>query len=457
MGLSLLRSSRGRKQRPAFTVPALWEFEAALPFTLTGAQRRAIDDIAADLSGGSVMNRMVQGDVGSGKTVVAAAAAWITARNGQQTALMAPTEILAEQHAKSLETLLGKLGLRVILLTGSMPPARKKAVRSAIAGHEVDLIIGTHALISEATDFASLGLVIADEQHRFGVAQRAALAEKGDDPHLLVMSATPIPRTLALILYGDLDLSVIDELPPGRQSIDTFLVGEDKRARINAFIRKQVAEGHQVYIVCPAIEEGEDESLRSAEAWAETLQMAVFPDLRVALLHGKMKAAQKEETMAAFARGEFDILVATTVIEVGVDVPNATLMVIENADRFGLSQLHQLRGRVGRGSDKSYCILFTSNRNAETIQRLKALCKTNDGFEISREDLALRGPGDFFGTRQHGLPAFKVGSLELDLQTLQDAQTAAAEFVSSEELPARPEYQPLMERIRALFASANES
>ena len=457
VGLSLLRSSRGRKQRPAFTVPALWEFEAALPFTLTGAQRRAIDDIAADLSGGSVMNRMVQGDVGSGKTVVAAAAAWITARNGQQTALMAPTEILAEQHAKSLETLLGKLGLRVILLTGSMPPARKKAVRSAIAGHEVDLIIGTHALISEATDFASLGLVIADEQHRFGVAQRAALAEKGDDPHLLVMSATPIPRTLALILYGDLDLSVIDELPPGRQSIDTFLVGEDKRARINAFIRKQVAEGHQVYIVCPAIEEGEDESLRSAEAWAETLQMAVFPDLRVALLHGKMKAAQKEETMAAFARGEFDILVATTVIEVGVDVPNATLMVIENADRFGLSQLHQLRGRVGRGSDKSYCILFTSNRNAETIQRLKALCKTNDGFEISREDLALRGPGDFFGTRQHGLPAFKVGSLELDLQTLQDAQTAAAEFVSSEELPARPEYQPLMERIRALFASANES
>ena len=457
VGLSLLRSSRDRKQRPAFQIPELSEFEAALPFSLTGAQRRAIGDIAADLSGGSVMNRLVQGDVGSGKTVVAAAAAWITAKNGQQAALMAPTEILAEQHAKGLESLLGKLGLRVILLTGSMTPAKKKAVRSAIAAHEADLIIGTHVLISEATDFAKLGLVIADEQHRFGVAQRAALAEKGDDPHLLVMSATPIPRTLALILYGDLDLSVIDELPPGRQSIDTYLVGEDKRARINAFIRKQVAEGHQVYIVCPAIEEGEDESLRSAEAWAETLQMAVFPDLRVALLHGKMKAAQKEETMAAFARGEFDILVATTVIEVGVDVPNATLMVIENADRFGLSQLHQLRGRVGRGSDKSYCVLFSSNRSPETIQRLKALCKTNDGFEISREDLALRGPGDFFGTRQHGLPAFKVGSLELDMQTLQDAQSAAAEFVSSEELPSRPEYQPLMERIRALFASANEA
>ena len=370
---------------------------------------------------------------------------------------MAPTEILAEQHAQGLEPLLAPLGVRVALLTGSMTPAQKKLARAAIAAHEADLIIGTHALISEATDFARLGLVIADEQHRFGVAQRTALAEKGEDPHLLVMSATPIPRTLALILYGDLDLSVIDELPPGRQSIDTFLVGEDKRARINTFIRRQVAEGHQVYIVCPAIEEGEDESLRSAEAWAETLQQAVFPDLRVALLHGKMKAAQKEAVMAAFARGEQDILVATTVIEVGVDVPNATLMVIENADRFGLSQLHQLRGRVGRGKSKSYCVLFSSNHNQETLKRLKALCKTNDGFEISREDLALRGPGDFFGTRQHGLPAFKVGSLELDMQTLQDAQAAAAEFVSSEELPARPEYQPLMERIRALFASASES
>ena len=456
VGLSLLRSSRSRKSHTPFRLPALAEFEAALPFSLTGAQKRAIADIQADLAGGSVMNRLVQGDVGSGKTVVAAAAAWIAAKNGMQAALMAPTEILAEQHAQGLQALLGPLGVRVALLTGSMSPAQKRSVRAAISNHEADLIIGTHALISEATDFSDLGLVIADEQHRFGVAQRAALAEKGDDPHLLVMSATPIPRTLALILYGDLDLSVIDELPPGRQSIDTFLVGEDKRARINAFIRKQVSEGHQVYIVCPAIEDGEDESLRSAEAWAETLQQAVFPDLRVALLHGRMKPAQKEAVMADFARGSQDILVATTVIEVGVDVPNATLMVIENADRFGLSQLHQLRGRVGRGKDKSYCVLFSSNRNPETLKRLKALCKTNDGFEISREDLALRGPGDFFGTRQHGLPAFKVGSLELDLKTLQDAQTAAADFVGSEELPARPEYQPLMERIKALFATAGE-
>ena len=451
IGLSLLRAQRTKKGRPPLERLDVGPLVRSLPFPLTNAQNRAIAEIAADLGSGRVMNRMVQGDVGSGKTVVAAAAAYLAVQNGLQAAMMAPTEILAEQHARSLERLMTPLGVRTTLLTGSMTPAQKKNARQALADHRVDFIIGTHALISEATDFSNLGLVIADEQHRFGVAQRAALAEKGEDPHILVMSATPIPRTLALILYGDLDISVIDELPPGRQKIDTYLVGEDMRARINAFIRKQVAEGRQCYIVCPAIEEGDDESLRSAEVWAETLQQAVFPDLRVALVHGKMKSAQKDETMRAFARGEYDILVATTVIEVGVDVPNATLMVVENADRFGLSQLHQLRGRVGRGEAKSYCILFSSNKNAETLQRLKALCRTNDGFEISRADLALRGPGDFFGTRQHGLPAFKVGSLSVDLKTLQDAQTAATDFVSSEELPKRPEYLPLMDRIRALF------
>ncbi len=451
VGLALLRSRRTQKRREPWKELDLTPFLEALPYKLTNAQKRAVAEIVGDLESGSVMNRLVQGDVGSGKTVVAAAAAWLAAKNGIQAAMMAPTEILAEQHARSLKQLMEPLGVRTALLTGSMTPAQKRAARQEIAEHRVDFIIGTHALIAEATDFSNLGLVIADEQHRFGVAQRSALAEKGQDPHILVMSATPIPRTLALILYGDLDISVIDELPPGRQSIDTFLVGEDKRARINAFIRKQVAEGHQCYIVCPAIEEGEDESLRSAEVWAETLQKAVFPDLRVALVHGKMKPAQKDETMRAFARGEYNILVATTVIEVGVDVPNATLMVIENADRFGLSQLHQLRGRVGRGDAKSYCILFSSNRNPETLQRLKALCKTNDGFEISREDLALRGPGDFFGTRQHGLPAFKVGNLAMDLENLKNAQAAAAEFMTSEELPKRPEYAPLMERIRALF------
>ena len=453
VGLCLLRGSRQRHARAPLEKTDLAPFLAALPFRLTGAQQRAVDQIAADLCSGGVMNRMVQGDVGSGKTVVAAAAAWMAAQNGLQTALMAPTEILAEQHARSLEKLMTPLGVRTTLLTGSMTASQKKIARQAIAEHRVDLIIGTHALISETTDFKNLGLVISDEQHRFGVAQRAALAEKGDDPHILVMSATPIPRTLALILYGDLDISVIDELPPGRQSIDTFLVDESMRARVNAFIRRQVAEGHQCYIVCPAIEEGEDGSLRSAEAWAETLQQAVFPELRVALVHGKMKPAQKDETMRAFASGQYDILVATTVIEVGVDVPNATLMVVENADRFGLSQLHQLRGRVGRGSAKSYCVLFSSVKNEETRKRLKALCKTNDGFEISRADLALRGPGDFFGTRQSGLPAFKVGSLSMDLENLQQAQAAAAEFTASEELALRPEYAPLMDRIRALFAA----
>ncbi len=452
VGLSMLRSRRTQAKCQPLTGLELAPFEAVLPFSLTNAQRRVIGEIAADLSGGRVMNRMVQGDVGSGKTVVAAAAAWFAAKNGLQAALMAPTEILAEQHARSLEPLLAKLGVRTTLLTGSMTAAQKRNARSAIASHEADLIIGTHALISEATDFHRLGLVIADEQHRFGVAQRAALAEKGESPHILVMSATPIPRTLAMILYGDLDVSVIDELPPGRQQVQSFLVGENMRARINAFIRKQAAEGHQVYIVCPAIEEGETESLKSAEVWAETLQMAVFPDLRVALVHGRMKSAQKDEIMRAFADGGYDILVATTVIEVGVDVPNATLMVVENADRFGLSQLHQLRGRVGRGAAQAYCVLFTANRNPETLARLKALCKTTDGFEIARADLNLRGPGDFFGTRQHGLPAFKVGSLVNDMTTLQDAQAEAAAFLSSEELPARPEYAPLMERIRALFA-----
>ena len=453
-GLSLMRAKRTVAARTPFRQLDLTEFYRALPFPLTGAQQRVIDDILHDFSGGSVMNRLLQGDVGSGKTVVAAAAAYCAAKNGVQTALMVPTEILAEQHARSLEPLMTKLGVRTTLLTGSMTSAQKKNARAALAAHEVDFIIGTHALIAEATEFSELGFVIADEQHRFGVAQRAALAGKGNDPHLLVMSATPIPRTLALILYGDLDISVIDELPPGRQTIDTFLVNETMRSRINAFIRKQVAEGHQCYIVCPAIEETEDAvSMKSAEMWAEALQKSVFPDLRVALVHGRMKGIEKDAVMGAFARGDYDILVATTVIEVGVDVPNATLMVIENADRFGLSQLHQLRGRVGRGDAKSYCVMFSSNKNAETNARLKALCKTNDGFKISEEDLALRGPGDFFGQRQSGLPAFKVGNLSMDMATLKHAQDAAAELLNTEHPERMAEYQPLLRRIRALFAN----
>ena len=294
-------------------------------------------------------------------------------------------------------------------------------------------------------------MVIADEQHRFGVAQRAKLSEKGRTPHLLVMSATPIPRTLALIVYGDLDVSVLDELPPGRQSVDTFLVGESMRGRVNAFIRKHAENGNQIYVVCPAVEDSELDSLKSAESWAEALQRAVFPDLRVGLLHGKLKPAEKERVMAAFARHELDILVATTVIEVGVDVPNATLMVIENADRFGLSQLHQLRGRVGRGQDKSYCVLFTSNKNPQTLARLKALCKTTDGFRIAEEDLALRGPGDFFGSRQHGLPQFKAASRSLDLGLLKEAREAAETALADPDYVRDPSFPVLQQRVQALF------
>ncbi len=451
-GLALMRASRANKRTAPYENLSLEDFYAALPFALTGAQSRAISEIVGDLSKGTPMNRLVQGDVGSGKTMVAAAAAYLTVKNGRQAALMAPTEILAEQHYRSLSKLLTPLGIRVSLLTGGLTQKNKTQTRAAIQEGLTDLVIGTHALVSDSTAFADLGLVIADEQHRFGVAQRAALSAKGSDPHLLVMSATPIPRTLALLMYGDLELSILDELPPGRQKIDSFLVGESYRARINSFIRKQVEEGHQCYVVCPAVEENGDLDLKAATVWAETLQQTVFPDLRVALLHGQMKASEKEAVMTAFARGEADVLVATTVIEVGVDVPNATLMVIEDADRFGLSQLHQLRGRVGRGDAKSYCILTSHNKNPETLARLKALCSTNDGFQIAEEDLQLRGPGDFFGARQSGLPVFRVASLSCDLQTLKQAQQASKDWIESFGTADTPEAQQLRRRIGTLFA-----
>ena len=411
------------------------DFYRSLPFTLTNAQTRAINDILTDFRSGKPMSRLVQGDVGCGKTMVAAAAAYCAAKNGRQTAFMAPTEILARQHFDRLAPMFAAWKIPCILLTGSMTAAQKKNIRQKIADGEYALVIGTHALLTETTVFSDLGLVIADEQHRFGVAQRAALLAKGERPHLLIMSATPIPRTLALILYGDLDVSVIDELPPGRQPVETFLVDERYRARLNGFIRKQAQEGHQTFIVCPAIEEGEIESLKAAEQWAQTLKSTVFPNLRVALLHGKMKGTEKEAVMEAFAKREYDILVSTTVIEVGVDVPNATLMVVENADRFGLSQLHQLRGRIGRGDAKSYCILVSEHPSAETRARLKALCATSDGFRIAEEDLKLRGPGDFFGSRQSGLPVFHIGNLAQDLNVLKQAQQAAAETIQRGALP----------------------
>ncbi len=453
-GLSLMRAARAEKKTAPYENTDLSPFYHSLPFTLTGAQQRAIGEILADLQKGAPMNRLVQGDVGSGKTMVAAGAAYCAAINGKQSALMAPTEILAEQHFASLSQLFAPMGITVALLTGSMTPKEKKQVREGLENGSVQIAVGTHALISESTVFQNLGLVITDEQHRFGVGQRSRLSAKGTDPHLLVMSATPIPRTLALLMYGDLEVSILDELPPGREAVDTFLLGESYRPRINAFIRKQVSEGHQCFVVCPAVEENDGLDIKSATVWAETLQQTVFPDLRIALLHGQMKGAEKEAAMAAFARQEADVLVATTVIEVGVDVPNATLMVIEDADRFGLSQLHQLRGRVGRGKAKSYCILTTHNRNPDTIQRLKALCKTTDGFKIAEEDLKLRGPGDFFGSRQSGLPAFHMADLSFDLEILKQAQEASARWIEDAGTQDTPEAAALRSRVAELFSRA---
>ena len=453
-GMTLLRTRRDEAAGVPFTIPPVEEFLALLPFPLTGAQRRVMDEIAADVSAGPPMNRLVQGDVGSGKTMVAAYGAWLAAKNGRQCALMAPTELLAEQHFRSLAPLLEQASLRVGLLTGAVKGRARKELLAALAAGELDLLIGTHALLSEGVDYADLGLVITDEQHRFGVAQRAALSAKARrPPHVLVLSATPIPRTLSLVIYGDLDVSVIDELPPGRTPVQTFVVGEDKRQRMYGFVRKLVGEGRQVYMVCPAVEEGEDEGagLKAAASYARSLQTEVFPDLRVGLVHGKMKPREKDAVMTAFAGGELDVLVSTTVIEVGVDVPNAALMVVENADRFGLSQLHQLRGRVGRGKHQSYCVLVTSTRNPDSRARLKVLTKTTDGFQIAEEDLKLRGPGDFFGQRQHGLPQLRIADLAGDMRVLKEAQLAAQALLERDPGLKRPEHAPLLKQVHRLF------
>ena len=440
------------------------DFFPLLPFPPTGAQRRAMADMAADLASGRAMNRLVQGDVGSGKTAVAAFGAWAAAKNGVQCALMAPTELLAEQHARTMEALLSPAGVRVGLLTGSVKGKEKKALLAALAAGEIDLVVGTHALFSQGAEYRDLGLVIADEQHRFGVAQRGALAEKGGSapPHVLVMSATPIPRTLALIIYGDLDVSVMDELPPGRTPVKTMLVGEDKRERMYGFVRRQVNEGRQVYIVCPSVEEngggwedGPGMDLKAVTAYAAQLRERVFPELRVGFVHGRLKAKEKEEAMAAFSAGELDVLVSTTVIEVGVDVPNASLMIIENAERFGLSQLHQLRGRVGRGKHESFCVLVTASRSDTARERLRALCATNDGFQIAEEDLRLRGPGDFFGQRQHGMPSLKVADLTCDIALLHEAQQAAADLLARDpELSGCPE---TARRLEEMFESSADA
>ncbi len=430
-----------------FIMRSAGEFFAGLPFAPTDAQKRVVSEAFADMCSGSVMNRLVQGDVGSGKTAVAAACFWLAAGSGYQSAFMAPTEILAEQHFATLSGLLEPFGIRCLLLTGSMSKKRKADAYELMALGMADVVIGTHALLSEGVSFKRLGLVVTDEQHRFGVEQRSRLSQKGENPHVLVMSATPIPRTLALILYGDLDVSVIDQLPPGRQKIDTFAVGENMRERINRFIARLVGEGRQVYIICPAIDENEATNCAAVETYYKNLSEKVFPELRIACLHGRMKDAEKEEIMRAFKNGETDVLVSTTVIEVGVDVPNAALIVIENADRFGMSQLHQLRGRVGRGEHKSYCVLFNQSKNPESAERLRAMCKLSDGFKIAETDLAMRGPGDFFGIRQSGLPPMKLAELNCDTRTLYAAQEEAKRLFEADPELKLPQNRALAEKI----------
>ena len=457
IGLQRLRNRRETVRVEPCGHVDMAEFYHTLPFTLTEAQRHCVDEALGDMRSGQPMNRLCQGDVGSGKTMVAAACVYFMVKNGRQAALMAPTEILAQQHYNGLAPLLESLGIRCALLTGSTKAAVKRSICAQLAAGEIQFAIGTHALITEGVEYADLGLVVTDEQHRFGVAQRAALAAKGQHPHTLVMSATPIPRTLALILYGDLDVSVIDQLPPGRQPIETYAVPGSYHQRVYNFIRKLVAEGRQAYIVCPMVEENDElpDERKAVTAYAQKLQAEVFPDLKVAFVHGKMKAKEKDAVMAAFADHETDILVSTTVIEVGVDVPNAAVMVIENAERFGLSQLHQLRGRVGRGKHQSYCILISDNQNEETKQRLKVMTKTADGFKIAEEDLRLRGPGDFFGERQHGLPGLRIADIGCDTQLLKEAQQAAEDLLARD--PDLRDHPAAAQRVAELFAQASDT
>ena len=378
------------------------------------------------------MNRLVQGDVGSGKTAVAMVEAYIAIKNGYQVAMMAPTEVLAKQHYNSFCDIFEALGIKTVLLTSAIKKKGKMQIIDDITSGEAKMIIGTHAVIQDNVIFNKLGLVITDEQHRFGVRQREILSSKGNNPHVLVMTATPIPRTLALILYGDLDISIIDELPPGRQKIDTLCVPPSYHQRIYKFIRDEVGKGRQAYVICPAIEESEKLDVIAATTYAQELKDSIFSDLKVECIHGKMKADEKQKIMESFSDGEIDILVSTTVIEVGINVPNSTIMLIENAERFGLAQLHQLRGRVGRGSEKSYCILVTESKTNVTKQRMKVMKESNDGFVISEKDLKLRGPGEFFGTKQHGIPELKIANLYKDIDVLKDAQSAAEEIIKND-------------------------
>lgn len=426
------------------------EFFANLPFELTEGQKSALDEIIADLCGDVPMNRLLQGDVGSGKTAVASACCYFSFKNGYQTALMAPTEILANQHYATLSGFLEPLGVKVCLLTGSVTAKNKRDIKEKIKSGYYSVVVGTHAIIQKDTEFSSLGLVITDEQHRFGVAQRSALAEKGDFPHKLVMSATPIPRTLALIIYGDLDVSVINQLPKGRKPISTYAVTGKLRERAFNFVKNAIAEGRQAYVVCPMIEDS-DNDLNAVNSYAENASRTFLKGFSIGLLHGKMRSDEKDSVMMKFKNGEIQVLICTTVVEVGVDVPNASVIVIENADRFGLSQLHQLRGRVGRGQFESSCILITDNTSEECRQRMKIMCRTSNGFEISEQDLKLRGPGDFFGNRQHGLPPLKIADLTCDMDMMSKVQEIVKKILEKDSRLELPEHTNLKFEMLKLF------
>ena len=443
-------ASTGAPMKKADASP-FWE---SLSFSPTGAQRRAVEEILTDMSGEPSMNRLLQGDVGSGKTLVAAAAIWACIRAGYQAALLAPTEILASQHAENLNRLLSPFGMRVALLTGGMKAAARRTTLAAIRDDEADLIVGTHAILSEGVEFARLGLAVVDEQHRFGVRQRGLLAEKAANPHLLVMSATPIPRTLGLLMYGDLDISILDELPPGRKPVKTRCITGKKRADLYGFLDREIDSGRQVYIVCPAIEDAGGSGLNAVKSYYEDIAKAYLPDRRVGLMHGKLKPKEKAEVMDDFKSGRLDALVSTTVIEVGVDVPNATVMVIENAERYGLSALHQLRGRVGRGAAESWCFLVSDNASESVQKRLKFLCSTSDGFAVAQYDLETRGPGDFFGSRQHGLPTLQIADLMNDTRTLHAAQSEAVALLAEDPLLERPEHALLARQVEQMFDKA---
>lgn len=456
LGLRLLKNRKLEYTSCKMEVDYTDEFISSLPYTLTNAQKNAIVDCVNDMKNKkSPMNRLVQGDVGCGKTAVAAAVCYNCAKNGYQCAFMVPTEILALQHYENISNMFSDFDIKVDLLVGSMTKSQKDKVRSRLENGEIDIIIGTHALITDATKFKKLGCAITDEQHRFGVAQRSKLALKGEQPHILVLSATPIPRTLGLIIYGDLDITCIDELPVGRQPIQTMLIGADKRQRALSFIKKEIDDSKQGYIVCPLVEDSELD-LQSAENYAAELMLNEFADYPVGILHGKMKSKDKERVMTEFANGDIKLLVSTTVVEVGVDVKNATVMMIENAERFGLSQLHQLRGRVGRGKHKSYCILVSDNKSEETKARLDTMCRTNNGFEIADEDLKLRGPGDFFGNRQHGLPQLNIADFS-DMDSLRQSQSAASYILSISQDLSKDEFKGIRAMVKLLFSQLDSS